>query len=843
MRTRLPVLLSFLVGVPVALAATPVAKKVPAAAAGNELLANGGFETVGGQKPNGWSFYEKGGVIDRDTRRAGTTSVRCDNPDGKLDMGFSQSLTLDRKEPRPLIASGWSKAEGVVGTPNADYSIYVDIIYQDGTPLWGRVASFSAGTHDWEFRQVRIVPDKPVKQISAHALFRGRKGKVWFDDISLKEAVTTGPSFVFDGVAAERVGESHPPAATTTGELHIRDVAADGGFFRVREAGGTDGTVEVPELQLAVTTRAVDVPGGGRRIDMTVKDLTARDRAIAVYYVVPMKATGWRWYDNVRESRVIDPAATYQNVVHTGVGTTGQSSRYPFACVAGPDQARSLLVTTPSLCRFGYSGPAGELYAAFDVGLARETKVPGQASVSIIDCQTNPKWGMRATAQRFYELLPSWFDPARVASKQGNWMAFTAISSVQQPEDFGFAVHEGDNDVRWDNDHGIQAYVYVEPMTWWLPMPKEMPRTYAAALDHARSFQRDPKSDRYATAWAVEQSAVKDEDGRLHLDVLDTPWVDGAVFGNSADPDVPEKEGHLNLAHLNLKTLEDALRRAEPQGGLAGVYLDSLEGWGMLKNYRREHFSAADLPLTFDANTHRPVILNAMATQEWTEHVAGWVRSRGKLLMANAVPHDFPFLSLPLDVMGTETNFQQDGTFAPPGPDFFYLKRTLAWRKPYMFLMNTHFETWTKEMTERYMQVCLFYGMFPGFFSENASTNCYFAKPAWYNRDRELFKRYMPIISRVAQAGWEPITNAAASADGVWIERWGRDPSKGLYFTVMNTTDSEQSCQVKIDLENAAGYRVTSLLTGQAIGQAPSIQLKLAAHAVEVLGVEPETGR
>ena len=51
-------------------------------------------------------------------------------------------------------------------------------------------------------------------------------------------------------------------------------------------------------------------------------------------------------------------------------------------------------------------------------------------------------------------------------------------------------------------------------------------------------------------------------------------------------------------------------------------------------------------------------------------------------------------------------------------------------------------------MTERYMQICLFYGMFPGFFSENAATNCYFANPAWYNRDRQLFSRYMPIIRR-----------------------------------------------------------------------------------------------
>ncbi len=39
------------------------------------------------------------------------------------------------------------------------------------------------------------------------------------------------------------------------------------------------------------------------------------------------------------------------------------------------------------------------------------------------------------------------------------------------------------------------------------------------------------------------------------------------------------------------------------------------------------HFAAADLPLTFDTYSHQPLILNAMATQEWTEQVAEWVRT------------------------------------------------------------------------------------------------------------------------------------------------------------------------------------------------------------------------
>ena len=820
--------------------ATPVAKKVVGerAAITDELLANGNLDRAAGDRLEGWSPYEGGYELARGPAHTGDLAAVCDNPTGEGRMGLSQTLALNRADIRPLIAAGWSKAENVPGTPNADYAVYVDIIYQDDTPLWGRTAQFTCGTHDWEYREVRIIPEKPVKRVSVYALFRGRQGKVWFDDISLREGRPLPGVIMFDGAAVDRTSiAARRPAGRP--EVHVRDVAADSHFYLVRGEGANDGRVEVAELQLAVTTRTSRAAQGSRRMDIAVEDLAKRDRAITIYYAVPVPAAGRRWHDNVRESRLVEPEGVYQNVLGCGVGATGQTSRYPFACVSGANDAYSLLVPEPRVYRLAYDARAGELYAAFDAALTQDSKTPGRATMAICDQQTDPRWGLRAAAELFYALLPDYFDRARVPKSQGNWMAFTRISSVQQPEDFHFAVHEGDNDVRWDNDHAIQAYVYVEPMTWWMSMPKELPRTYEAALDYLRSFLDQPQAPNSARAWAVELSGIYDRDGRPHLDVLNAPWCDGAVFANSADPDVPEREGHLNLAHLNLRNLENALGRAEAQGGLAGVYLDSLEGWGTLKNYRREHFAASDLPLTFDSETHQPVILNAFATQEWTEFICRWVRERGKLLMANAVPHNFPFLALPIDVMGTETDWQRDGRVVPPSTDYLYLKRTLSWQKPYMFLMNSHYETWTAAMTERYMQICAFYGMFPGFFSENASTNCYFDNPTWYNRDRPLFKRYLPIIKQVAEAGWQPITLAQTDAEGVWVERWGQAPDTGLYFTVMNTTTGNQTAELRIELEQARGREVVALLGGEAAGRAPRLTLDLAPEAVEVLQVRP----
>ncbi len=108
-----------------------------------------------------WKPYEKG------FQRQGAWFL-CDNgASAAARRGAAQSVELNQIRPEPIVATCESKAEGVSGTADSDYSIYLDLVYADGTPLWGQVASFSAGTHDWQRRQVVVLPEKPVKRISS----------------------------------------------------------------------------------------------------------------------------------------------------------------------------------------------------------------------------------------------------------------------------------------------------------------------------------------------------------------------------------------------------------------------------------------------------------------------------------------------------------------------------------------------------------------------------------------------------------------------------------------------------------------------------------------------------
>jgi hypothetical protein len=107
--------------------------------------------------------------------------------DGTKSSGAVHVVELNQTEPVPVTVAGWSKAENVTGTTDANYSLYADVLYSDGTWLYGQTANFSVGTHDWERQSVTITLAKPIRSVTLNTIFRYKTGKVWFDDVSLQD--------------------------------------------------------------------------------------------------------------------------------------------------------------------------------------------------------------------------------------------------------------------------------------------------------------------------------------------------------------------------------------------------------------------------------------------------------------------------------------------------------------------------------------------------------------------------------------------------------------------------------------------------------------------------------
>lgn len=827
-----------------------IVKESPAA---KLLLHNGNFEEAHDGKLAGWRPWQEGYRVEPTGGRGGSHGILCARSGDAGQFGASQTLTLNRTETAPLIVRGWSKAEEVSGSPDSGYALYLDLVYADDTPLWGQVASFSCGTHDWEKRELVLLPDKPVKSVTLHCLFRGHTGKAWFDDVVLEEAPHPAGATLFQGVAIQKP-QTVPPsadsaarsAATADGlrlglrgndlvsmQLDRQELAngAPGGFIVRDFAANSDfhtfNGEMCPELGLKIQadfTSAKDhIAVSGR-----VMDLRGRDRAITLLFALPVDASGWQWGDDMRSHRPIEGSGEFANTGRLPGGANGQMSLYPLAAIWNERAglALGLDMEHPSQSRLVYHAGTKQFFVAYDFGLAPETQpAPGSAEFRFVVFRFEPRWGFRAALQRFYEIFPEHFRK-RVA-REGNWMPFTDIAKVPGFEDFHFGFQEGASNVPFDDKHRIASFIYVEPMSHWLAMPPEAPRTYPGALqvlEQDRSGARGPSAQHMAAA--TLSSGIYREDGRYALHIEKAPWCDGGVFLLNPDPNLTVSTNQPYTKATVMRTSIDAAFRKNPGderspgSGLDGVYLDSFEmGAGEL-NYRREHFATGRSPLVFDRDG-RPCQLLVFSTWQFARETGARLHADGKLLFANAVLWRFGFPAALLDVLGTEVNWLSNGKYVPDTDAVMNFRRALCGQKPYCLLMNTDYSRFTPELVERYFQRCLFYGVWPSFFDEAAaSKDPYWAsKKQWYERDRPLFKRYMPLFDATTSAGWQAIPHATCDNPHLWVERFGPDAQGTVFYAVFNDTTAAQAGVLTPDLAAIGTKGKTSVVEERISGR------------------------
>jgi hypothetical protein len=158
--------------------------------------------------------------------------------------------------------------------------------------------------------------------------------------------------------------------------------------------------------------------------------------------------------------------------------------------------------------------------------------------------------------------------------------------------------------------------------------------------------------------------------------------------------------------------------------------------------------------------------------------------------------------------------------------------------------MNTDYARFTPELVERYFQRCLFYGVWPGFFDqEAASKDPYWASAKrWYERDRPLFKRYIPLLQKLTTAGWQPLTHATCQNTNVFLERFGPDVSGTVYVTLLNDTGETQAGVMDVDsstiglVEPCAAHELISAAEPTRAGNGWNI--KLLPNQVAVLAIQ-----
>ncbi len=176
------------------------------------------FDLFGGGA-SAWKLSgNRGYSLVNDSVHGGLRAAHCETSNNAESAGLLQSIELNQTEPTPIVVSAWSKSENVSGEPHPDYAIYVDIVYEDGTTLFGQAAAFDTGTHDWQFRTFTIQPEKAVKTATIYLLFRHKTGRVWFDDVLVE---SSGVQFIRNNGFEELETRGHVLDLTETGKLII----------------------------------------------------------------------------------------------------------------------------------------------------------------------------------------------------------------------------------------------------------------------------------------------------------------------------------------------------------------------------------------------------------------------------------------------------------------------------------------------------------------------------------------------------------------------------------------------------------------------------------------------
>ncbi|HUS80612.1 MAG TPA: hypothetical protein VM283_05040, partial [Armatimonadota bacterium] len=639
-------------------------------------------------------------------------------------------------------------------------------------------------------------------------------------------ALALGSAGEVSGVSAD--GEVLGPAADRPTGLLLRDATLEGpplmagGTLRA-EGGAVHQSARVESLGLALEA-SWRSSGDHVEVEGLVRDLRGEDRAVTVYLALPLAEADWQWWDSAAVARTAGDEGAELSSLETGMqfGLNGAHSRYPVGAVSWPGHGGLTLgvrMDEPVVHRIAYSPALRLLYLALDFGLVPETNLKGrslsEASFRVLIYRHDPAWGMRSALQRYYDMLPELF--TRRTEREGGWYVWGNMADTEGALEAGFGFHwgpRGNDAIRWDNEQGVTNVLYIEPEHFQLtmgdwdhaPTAEEALRRLGllAAGDEQEleAYKKLGYSRSYVPGnWVAEHSLdeaieavtraaeVSGEwDGAMqpiarvgqYSWIGDSKW--GIIFPCNLDPDLPDGKGWF----CRQVFIDSGLRAAEQAGvHYDGVGLDSFGGYGQASraNYRREHFQYTDIPLSFSAAEHAPVLVAVYSSLEWLRDLAADMHGEGKILMANCAggraPAWLTFAAPYLDVFGAE---------APKFGDPDYI-RAIAYRKACTDLPYKPQPDWE-------LPWHLLHGIYPG-----------------AGNELEAMKPLAEPLRTLAQAGWEPITGARVEPPDLRLERYGSGAT--VYLVVHNPGEEQATARIAIDptVLGAGPFAASDLLT------------------------------
>jgi hypothetical protein len=630
---------------------------------------------------------------------------------------------------------------------------------------------------------------------------------------------------------------------------------------RTRRLGGGvhfDGAIEPAALELSADLT------GGRFIDVRgeVRDLSGADRALKVSFTLPVNLAGWRWENTAGAGRNIQPAQAYPSrpgeflyLGKKGDGFANEDHRHydirinklPFTAVSKGEVGLAVAYPVHEPRVFLLTADSEGLKITFSLGVTAATRrFPSRASFRFIIFPIDGRWGIRSACENYQAFFPELFK-SRCARHGNNATIYNPDNRPPQEHlaDMGYAFL--DNDFQWTNWELPEASLRLArsigigpediahwrgPWYWFHEAPGDITRDAQLALLKAQAEGR--KSGAHGqnnqlcgcpnelSAKGAFNSYVEDHEGKLERTYFAYPSYSCWLLPMNMDPNLPAPS-RASLANDWQFRLTKLWKRKGYRGPFS-VAWDAFDDFGGFRklNFRREHFAVSELPLTFDPVSGRLCQVNGFSSCLWARQHSRLVhRAGGKVLSNVNLEQSMMFGGQYIDFIERERR--------PRDYDEERLSthRMLLGGKPIAFCGGG----WVPKTRRGWLSAArklLAFGIAPG---------------PREDRWREL-RDHMPLLRRVAEAGWQPVPYAIAK--GLWIERFGQSPGE-LCFTLRNRGGKTVKTALCIDLPalglGKSGLIARSILPASsqtyridATGKLPPIAV--APHETVVLAVE-----
>ena len=528
--------------------------------------------------------------------------------------------------------------------------------------------------------------------------------------------------------------------------------------------------------------------------------LTPIDRPLTLFFKV--KIAGVKiWHDSLLRNFKINSNRTYAALSgdNLGIGHRGYLSKYPIGAVSTLNQGYAIGIDMkkPACYTIEYNAEDKEFMIAYDLGF---TQLNNKVELSFCVYNFKPELGFRGALQKYYKIYANDFSVRM--KRHGSMMAFHSINSIPDWRDFGFTVKQGGGNVAWNNANNIMAFRSTNPFLWVMLFDDQKDNFYKAAVSMAKKKALKGEAD----AMALFACGSKNRFGKFNGLKKMTPRGRAVIWSLNPSPNIEGKHTAYNISYnravmFNCFEVTSNLR-------MSGQMIRSIETPDrFLLNFSKRHKEAAKTPLTYCFKTNEVGVCGNLTAWEHVKGVKDSLDTIDKMTIGDSTPLNCSYIVPLLDYVNNITNIRS----LDIEKLLFY--RMSGYQKPMSLLLNDRFKYLKRRQMEKFISYATAFAIFPSCFSYNGIDDHYFSKSQYFERDRSLFKKYIPICRKLSYAGWEPITRAKVfNAKKINIERFGnsfytvlnysRDDSK------MNVSFDDKSLRLAVDLVSGKKYKI-----------------------------------